>query len=51
MLSFMSNGTMVIELCEFNKKKKKNNMDKMEKLFWVMALAKSGIIEYDLDTA
>ena len=30
---FVCSGTMVIELCEFNdKKKKKNNMDKMQKL-------------------
>ena len=31
---FVCSGTMVIELREFNdKKKKKNNMDKMQKLF------------------
>ena len=41
----MSIGTMVIELCEFNdkkKKKKKNNMDKMQKLNFVIIWSKSG---------
>ena len=35
--SFTLIGTMVIELREFNdkKKKKKNNMDKMQKLFFI----------------
>ena len=39
-------GTMVIELREFNdKKKKKKNMDKMEKLFLLITLmTKSGIL-------
>ena len=41
----MSIGTVVIELCEFNdkkKKKKKNNMDKMQKLNFVIIWPKSG---------
>ena len=39
----MSIGTMVIELREFNdKKKKKNNMDKMQKLNFVITWPKSG---------
>ena len=39
----MSIGTMVIELREFNdKKKKKNNMDKMQKLNFVIIWPKSG---------
>ena len=39
-------GTMVIELREFNdkKKKKKKNMDKMGKLFLLITLTKSGIL-------
>ena len=39
-------GTMVIELCEFNdkKKKKKKNMDKMGKLFLLITLTKNGIL-------
>ena len=41
----MSVDTMVIELREFNdKKKKKKNMDKMGKLFLVIILAISGIL-------
>ena len=40
---FMLIGTMVIELREFNdKKKKKKNMDKMQKLFIVITWTKSG---------
>ena len=35
-------GTMVIELREFNDKKKKN-MDKMGKLFLLITLTKNGI--------
>ena len=42
--SLKSVGTMVIELCEFNDKKKKKNMDKMAKLFLVIILAISGIL-------
>ena len=38
----MSIGTMVIELREFNDKKKKNNMDKMQKLNFVIIWPKSG---------
>ena len=42
----MSIGTMVIELREFNdkkkKKKKKNTMDKMHKLNFVIIWSKSG---------
>ena len=42
----MSIGTMVIELREFNdkkkKKKKKNTMDKMQKLNFVIIWPKSG---------
>ena len=42
----MSIGTMVIELREFNdkkkKKKKKNTMDKMQKLNFVIIWSKSG---------
>ena len=41
----MSIGTMVIELREFNdkkKKKKKNTMDKMRKLNFVIIWSKSG---------
>ena len=41
----MSIGTMVIELCEFNdkkKKKKKNTMDKMQELNFVRIWPKSG---------
>ena len=42
----MSIGTMVIELREFNdkkkKKKKKNTMDKMQKLHFVIIWPKSG---------
>ena len=39
----MSIGTMVIELREFNdKKKKKNNMDKMQKQNFVITWPKSG---------
>ena len=40
-------GTMVIELREFNdkkKKKKKKSMDKMGKLFLPITLTKSGIL-------
>ena len=41
--SFMCSGTTVIELHEFNdKKKKKNNMDKMQKLNFVIICPKSG---------
>ena len=42
--SFVCSGTMVIELCEFNdkKKKKKNTMDKMLKLNFVIIWLKSG---------
>ena len=44
--TFMSIGTMVIELREFNdkkkKKKKKNTMDKMLKLNFVRIWSKSG---------
>ena len=36
-------GTMVIELREFNDKKKKN-MDKMGKLFLLITLTKNGIL-------
>ena len=38
----MSIGTMVIELCEFNDKKKKKTMDKMQKLNFVIIWPKSG---------
>ena len=38
----MSIGTMVIELREFNDKKKKNNMDKMQKQNFVIIWPKSG---------
>ena len=38
----MSIGTMVIELREFNDKKKKNDMDKMQKLSFVIIWPKSG---------
>ena len=43
--SFVCSGTMVIELCEFNdkKKKKKNTMDKMQKLNFVIVWPKSEI--------
>ena len=42
--SFVCSGTMVIELREFNdkKKKKKNTMDKMLKLNFVIIWLKSG---------
>ena len=43
--SFTLIGTMVIELCEFNdkrKKKKKNNMDKCKDYFFVITLTKRG---------
>ena len=42
----MSVGTMVIELREFNdkKKKKKKNMDKMGKLFLLITLTNNGIL-------
>ena len=43
--SFVCSGTMVIELREFNdkkKKKKKKNMDKMQKLNVVIIKPKSG---------
>ena len=40
--SFVCNGTMVIELHEFNDKKKKNTMDKMHKLNFVIIWQKSG---------
>ena len=44
--SFICSGTMVIELREFNdkkkKKKKKKNMDKMQKLNFVIIKTKSG---------
>ena len=47
--TFISIGTMVIELCEFNKKKKKKkkkkkNMDKMAKLFCIIILAQIDIL-------
>ena len=43
----MSVGTMVIELREFNdKKKKKNNMDKMQKLNFAIIWPKSGNLIY-----
>ena len=43
----MSIGTMVIELREFNDKKKKNTMDKMQKLNFVIIWPKSGnLIKY-----
>ena len=38
--SFTLIGAMVIELREFNDKKKKNNMDKMANLFFVITLTK-----------
>ena len=45
----MSIGNTVIELRIFNKKEKqKKNMDKMGKLFFVIVLAKSGIIVKEL---
>ena len=44
--SFVCSGTMVIELREFNdkkkKKKKKNTMDKMQKINFVIIWPKSG---------
>ena len=42
--SFVGSGTMVIELREFNdkKKKKKNTMDKMQKLNFVIMWPKCG---------
>ena len=40
--SFVYSGTMVIELREFNDKKKKNTMDKMQKLNFVIIWPKSG---------
>ena len=44
--SFVCTGTMVIELREFNdkkkKKKKKNTMDKMQKINFVIIWPKSG---------
>ena len=41
----MSIGAMAIELRVFNKKeKKKKNMDKMGKLFFVITLPKIGIL-------
>ena len=45
----MSIGAMVIELRVFNKKekKKKKNMDKMGKLFFVITLPKIGIFVKD----
>ena len=46
----MSIGATVIELRVFNKKekKKKKNMDKMGKLFFVIILAKRGLLMNDL---
>ena len=46
----MSIGAMVIELRVFNKKekKKKKNMDKMGKLFFVIILPQIGILVKDL---
>ena len=46
----MSIGAMVNELRVFNKKekKKKKNMDKMGKLFFVITLPKIGILVKDL---
>ena len=42
--SFVCSGTIVIELREFNdkKKKKKNTMDKMQKINFVIIWPKSG---------
>ena len=40
--SFVCSGTMVIELREFNEKKKKNTMDKMQILNFVIIWPKSG---------
>ena len=40
--SFVCSGTMVIELRELNDKKKKKNMDKMQKLNFVIIKPKSG---------
>ena len=40
--SFVRSGTMVIELHEFNDKKKKNTMDKMQKLNFVIIWPKGG---------
>ena len=40
--SFVCSGTMVIELREFNDKKKENTMDKMQKLNFVIIWPKSG---------
>ena len=40
--SFICSGTMVIKLCAFNDKKKKNTMDKMQKLNCVIIWPKSG---------
>ena len=45
--SFVCSGTMVIELREFNdkkKKKKQNTMDKMQKLSFVIIWPKSGSV-------
>ena len=44
----MSIGGIVIELCVFNKKEKKKNMDKVGKLFFVIILPKIGILVKDL---
>ena len=47
--SFICSGTMGIELREFNdkKKKKKNTMDKMQKLNFVIIWPKSGsLVKY-----
>ena len=40
--SFVCSGTMVIGLREFNDKKKKNTMDKMQNLNFVIIWPKSG---------
>ena len=42
--SFMSIGTMVIELREFKEKKKNNNMDKMGKMFLALIGRGSSIL-------
>ena len=43
--SFVCSGTIVIELREFNdKKKKKNTMDKMQTFYFVIIWPKSGEI-------
>ena len=49
MFRYQVSYLFVLELSEFNKEKKKKSIGKMEKLFFVIMLAKSGILKIYLE--